>query len=177
MKQRRTYRCLALAGGALAFSAVTACWSGNNEAEDFPVKVVAQKVARDQAERYVEEVGKVFDVGKSPAYNGAGALPCADGAVDDDTPYRYVYTAVVNGIPADQLDAAVLRARVHFEKAGWKITKFKPASGSNNITDLTGHNTVDGYGFSIEALHYADRLAISIGSPCYRHPSGDDTSA
>jgi hypothetical protein len=173
VKLERTYRYLALVSGVLAFLAASGCSLGKDKGEGPQVKVMAQQVARDQAERYVQDVGKAFEVGKSPAYNDAGPLPCSDGAVHEDTPYRYIYTAVVDDIPAVQLDAAILRARAHFEKSGWKITKFKSASGSNKITDLAGRNPVDGYGFSLEALHDANRLAISIGSPCYKHPPGD----
>jgi hypothetical protein len=90
-------------------------------------------------------------------------------------PYNFVTFADADDVPPGQIDTIAQRLRDYLAEKGWQITKFRPVSNGRTITDLTARNPSDGFAASIEVLHPDRRIIVSVGSPCLKHPPGDDT--
>jgi hypothetical protein len=155
----------------LVCTAAAACSHADKEEH---LKVADDKKLSDGLDAFFYKIIKVLDAGKPATALTGGPAPCDQYELKyfegGSSPYKIAGFSSIDDIPPNKSVPAVMRLKAYAERSGWKISAFRPATGSRMSTELAGHDSHSGYGFSVEALHDVNRIVISVGSDCVRDP-------
>ncbi|MFB4299349.1 hypothetical protein [Actinomadura sp. NTSP31] len=143
------------------------------------LQIADDKRMSDGLDAFFYEIIHVLDAGKDASAPNGGSAPCDQFDVTnfqdgEFSPYNIASFSSIDGVPTEKAIPAIMRLKAHAEQNGWKISSFRPATGTRTSTEIAGHASGYrygyGYGFRVEAMHDMNRIVLSVGSDCVRDP-------
>lgn len=147
---------------ATVLLAVTACTTITGA--DVDTKTEAD--AKAAVQQYAAQIAGVIGAGlQNPAEN---ASPCTGklGETDSDV-YTMLGTYQVDLAP-DRHPDTMTRLKDLWTANGWKITEDRRFGG---VEGVIAAKTTDGYSISAESTTSGAKVAVMVGSPCFKSPT------